>query len=67
LGHNAGELIAPWAIAIAARMSVKHFASAVFPYPTVSEAAKRAAIAFYTPKLQSRPVRWALRFARLLG
>ena len=29
-----------------------------------AEAAKRAAIAFYTPKLQSRPVRWALRFAR---
>jgi hypothetical protein len=48
-------------------MSVKHLASAVFPYPTVSEAAKRAAIAFYTPKLQSRPVRWALRLARLLG
>jgi pyruvate/2-oxoglutarate dehydrogenase complex dihydrolipoamide dehydrogenase (E3) component len=67
LGHNAGELIAPWAVAIAARLSVKHFAAAVFPYPTVSEAAKRAAIAFYTPKLQSRPVRWALRFARLLG
>ncbi|HWT31212.1 MAG TPA: FAD-dependent oxidoreductase [Propylenella sp.] len=67
LGHNAGELIAPWAIAIAAGTNLSTFASAVLPYPTFSEAGKRAAISFYAPKLRSRPVKWALRLARLFG
>jgi pyruvate/2-oxoglutarate dehydrogenase complex dihydrolipoamide dehydrogenase (E3) component len=67
LGHNAGELIAPWVIAIAAGANLSTFAAAVVPYPTLSEAGKRAAISFYAPKLRSRPVRWALRLARMFG
>ncbi len=34
-------------------MSVKDFATAVFPYPTRAEAARRAAVAYYAPKLDS--------------
>ena len=52
LGHDAGELIAPFVLAVAKGMSVKDFATAVFPYPTRAEAARRAAIAFYAPKLE---------------
>ena len=34
LGHDAGELIAPFVLAVARGMRVKDFATAVFPYPT---------------------------------
>ena len=67
LGANAGELLAPFVLAVAEGMRVKSLATAVFPYPTLSEAARRAAIAYYAPKLQSRAVKWALRAVRRLG
>ena len=67
LGRDAGELIAPYVLAVGGRMSVKIFASGVFPYPTRSEAARRAAIAFYTPKLDSPWLKRTIRLLRRLG
>jgi pyruvate/2-oxoglutarate dehydrogenase complex dihydrolipoamide dehydrogenase (E3) component len=67
LGHNAGELIAPFVLAIAHDIGVKGLATAVFPYPTLSEAARRAAVAFYTPSLASPWLRRAIRLFRKFG
>lgn len=67
LGREAGELIAPFALAVAQKMSVRAFASAVFPYPTLSEAARRAAIAYYAPRLNTPLVGRLIRFLRRFG
>jgi pyruvate/2-oxoglutarate dehydrogenase complex dihydrolipoamide dehydrogenase (E3) component len=67
LGKDAGELIAPYVLAVAGKMSLKSFVDGVFPYPTRSEAARRAAIAFYAPKLDSPWVQRIVRLLRKLG
>jgi len=67
LGRDAGELIAPYVLAVSGGMSVKRFVDGVFPYPTRSEAARRAAIGFYTPKLGSPWVNRLIRLMRKLG
>jgi pyruvate/2-oxoglutarate dehydrogenase complex dihydrolipoamide dehydrogenase (E3) component len=67
LGHGASELIAPFVLAVAKGMSLKDFATAVFPYPTRAEAARRAAIAFYAPKLDSPLIRRVIHFLRKFG
>ena len=67
LTPNAGELIAPFALAVSQRMNVKAFAATVFPYPTLSESARRAALAFYTPKLNAPVVLRAIRLLRKFG
>lgn len=51
VGPHAGEVIAPLALAVAARMKVSALAGMVLPYPTLSEVAKRAAGAYFSPKL----------------
>ena len=50
-GHQAGELIAMWAMAIANKMKMSAIANTVVPYPTVSEVNKRAAGAYFSPRL----------------
>ena len=50
-GHMAGEMIAMWAMAIANKMKMSAISATVLPYPTVSEINKRAAGAYFTPKL----------------
>ena len=50
-GPQAGELIAPWALAITARLKLSVVAGTVLPYPTLSEAGKRAVGAYFSPKL----------------
>jgi pyruvate/2-oxoglutarate dehydrogenase complex dihydrolipoamide dehydrogenase (E3) component len=67
LSESAGELIAPFALAVAQRLSVKAFATTVFPYPTRSEAARRAALAYYVPLAGSPWVKRAIRLLRRLG
>lgn len=67
LGRDAGELIAPYALAVAARLSVKSLVDTVLPYPTRSESARRAAIAFYTPKLGSPWLKRVIDFLRRFG
>jgi pyruvate/2-oxoglutarate dehydrogenase complex dihydrolipoamide dehydrogenase (E3) component len=58
-GPQAGELIALWALAIANRMKMSQVAGMVAPYPTLGEISKRAAGAYFTPRLFDSPrVKW---------
>ncbi len=58
-GAQAGELIAPWALAISAGLKMSAIAGAVLPYPTLAEAGKRAAGAYFAPRLFGNP--WVKR------
>ena len=58
---RAGEMIGIWGLAIQRRLSIGAIASSLAPYPTLSEASKRAAGAFYTPTL------YGPRTRRLVG
>lgn len=51
VGKNAGELIAPWSLAISQGLSLSAISGMVLPYPTLSEISKRASGNFYSPKL----------------
>lgn len=57
VGPRAGELIGTWALAISAKLKIGAVASAVMPYPTLSEISKRTAGSYYTPKLFSAGTR----------
>jgi len=61
---DAGELIAPLALGIAAKLKLSAYTSAVYPYPTLSELSKRAASAYFSPKLFENP--WVKRGVRLV-
>ena len=50
-GHLAGELIGMWAMAIANGLKMSAIANTVLPYPTISEVNKRAAGAYFSPRL----------------
>ncbi len=54
-GHQAGELISLWSMAIANRMKMSAIAAMVAPYPTISEINKRAAGAYFSPRLFDSP------------
>jgi pyruvate/2-oxoglutarate dehydrogenase complex dihydrolipoamide dehydrogenase (E3) component len=64
LGAGAGDLILPWALAIAQKLRIGAFANLIVPYPTRGEAGKRAAGCYYTPTLFSSRTR---RIVRLLA
>ena len=51
VGAQAGELIQVWALAIANKMKMGQVAAMVAPYPTLGEVNKRAAGAYFTPRL----------------
>jgi pyruvate/2-oxoglutarate dehydrogenase complex dihydrolipoamide dehydrogenase (E3) component len=51
LAPNAGEMIGLWGLAIARRVRLSVLASQVIPYPTRSEAGKRAVSDFFAPRL----------------
>lgn len=65
VGAQAGELIGPWALAMAQRLRLGAVAGMIAPYPTLGEMNKRAAGAFYTPTLFGNP--WVKRAVRLLA
>lgn len=50
-GHQAGELIALWSLVIANRLKMSQVSAMVAPYPTIAEVNKRAAGAYFSPKL----------------
>ena len=50
-GEQAGELIALWSLAIANKLKMSQIAGMVAPYPTISEVNKRAAGAYFSPRL----------------
>ncbi len=66
-GAQAGELIALWTLAVSHGLKAKDIAALVFAYPTLSEISKRAAVAFFAPKLQSRWLKLALKLGRIFG
>lgn len=64
VGAQAGELIQIWALAIANRLKMGQVAAMVSPYPTLGEVNKRAAGAYFTPRLFDNP--WVKRVVRLV-
>ena len=55
VGDQAGELIGVWALAIANGLKMGAVAAMVAPYPTLGELNKRAAGAYFSPKLFENP------------
>ncbi|MFN3890968.1 MAG: dihydrolipoyl dehydrogenase family protein [Beijerinckiaceae bacterium] len=66
-GAHAGELIAPWQLAISKGMKLGDLANVVLPYPTLSEVSRRAAILHYQPSLRRPGLQWLLGFLRRFG
>jgi pyruvate/2-oxoglutarate dehydrogenase complex dihydrolipoamide dehydrogenase (E3) component len=65
VGHQAGELITTWSLAIANRLKMGQIAGMVAPYPTVAELNKRVAGAYFTPRLfESDRVKRVVRFVQ---
>jgi pyruvate/2-oxoglutarate dehydrogenase complex dihydrolipoamide dehydrogenase (E3) component len=56
VGPQAGELIQIWALAIANGLKMSAVAGMVAPYPTLGEINKRAAGAYFSPKLFDSPL-----------
>lgn len=66
-GHQAGEHIAIWSLAISAKLKLSHVSGMVAPYPTYSELGKRAAGAYFFPKLfDNRNVKRVVRAVQRL-
>ncbi|WP_371171249.1 dihydrolipoyl dehydrogenase family protein [Aliiroseovarius sp. 2305UL8-7] len=59
VGPNAGEMINLWALALANRLKMGQIAAMVAPYPTMGEISKRAAGAYFSPRLFDNP--WVKR------
>ena len=66
LAPGAGEMIGVWTLAIASRTKLSALAGLITPYPTRSEAGKRAAGSYYTATLFSERTRKLVRFLRWL-
>ncbi|KIC48075.1 FAD-dependent oxidoreductase [Tateyamaria sp. ANG-S1] len=54
-GYQAGELINLWSLVIANNMKMSQVAAMVSPYPTIGEVNKRAAGAYFSPRLFENP------------
>jgi pyruvate/2-oxoglutarate dehydrogenase complex dihydrolipoamide dehydrogenase (E3) component len=66
LSPQAGEMISAWALAITRRVKLSALAGLIVPYPTRSEAGKRAAASFYAARLFSARTKALVRvLARL--
>ena len=64
VGVHAGELIAPWALAINQGLNIRAMAEMVAPYPTFGEINKRAAMAFFAAAAANPMVRRMVRWLR---
>jgi pyruvate/2-oxoglutarate dehydrogenase complex dihydrolipoamide dehydrogenase (E3) component len=62
LAPHAGEMISQWTLAIAQRTKLSALAGLIVPYPTRSEAAKRAVGSFFAPRLFSPRTKALVRF-----
>lgn len=67
VGRGAGELILPWVLAVDRGIGIGAMAGVVAPYPTLAEVSKRAAGAYYAPKLFGAGTRRVVRLLRHLG
>jgi pyruvate/2-oxoglutarate dehydrogenase complex dihydrolipoamide dehydrogenase (E3) component len=61
VGPRAGELLAPWCLAMARNLKLSAIAGLLLPYPTLSEISKRVAGNFYAPRLFGVGVRTIVR------
>jgi pyruvate/2-oxoglutarate dehydrogenase complex dihydrolipoamide dehydrogenase (E3) component len=65
VGYQAGELINLWALVLVNKMKMNQVAAMVAPYPTIGEVNKRAAGAYFTPRLFDNPtVKRVVRFVQ---
>jgi pyruvate/2-oxoglutarate dehydrogenase complex dihydrolipoamide dehydrogenase (E3) component len=55
VGEQAGEQVATWSLILANRMKLSQVSAMVAPYPTVAEITKRAAGAYFSPRLFDNP------------
>lgn len=62
VGAQAGDLLAPWILAVDGAVSLRALAGMVAPYPTRGEVTKRAAGAYYKESLFSDRTRAVVRF-----
>lgn len=56
VGAHAGEQIGLWALALSAGVKLSAVAGMIAPYPTLGEISKRAAGAYFSPRLFDSPV-----------
>ncbi|MFW5678654.1 MAG: dihydrolipoyl dehydrogenase family protein [Pseudomonadota bacterium] len=66
-GAHAGELLAPWIVMMSTNTRLRALTSAVMPYPTLAEVNKKAASAFYAPRLFSPGVKRLVGWLAKLG
>lgn len=65
VGPQAGELIQVWSLAIANGLKMSAVTGMIAPYPTLGEINKRAAGAYFTPKIFDSPmVKRVVRFVQ---
>lgn len=62
VGHRAGELIAEWTLAMSAGVRLSTVSQLMHPYPGYAEISRRAAGAWFAPKIFSERTRRFLRF-----
>ena len=55
VGHQAGEIISLWSLAIVNKLKMAQISGMVSPYPTYGELSKRAAGAYFSPRLFDSP------------
>lgn len=67
VGAQAGELIAPWSLALARKLRVRDMVGHVLPYPTLGEIGKRAALSYFMETTRKPLLRGLLRFLRRFG
>ena len=67
VGPSAGELIAPFVLAVTNKINISAFANLVLPYPTLSEIGKRAAITNYAGIAQKPWLRKMLGLLKIFG
>lgn len=64
-GHQAGELINLWSLVIANGLKMSQVSAMVSPYPTIGELNKRAAGAYFSPRLfENDRVKKVVRFVQ---
>ena len=66
-GRSAGELIAPWSLALSKGLMAQDMANAIVAYPTVSEVSRRAAFGVYADKIDRPWMTSVLRLLRRFG
>ena len=67
VGPQAGEQVTTWALALSRGLNIRAMTDIVVPYPTLSEAGKRAAISYFSPSLNGPRLRGLIRFLRRFG